>query len=660
MTLTVSCATPFPFAEFFNTSAAPTGDCDLRSGETFGQLDMLQVDDFSTNDHPWFPCFRFGEALHPGPSPLGELVVGCTNPGGLRFKEALAISQGPGVWTYAETQLSAVTQISAKKALQSSLGPPLCGLVHLGRQAGQGLPDGNQLKSLRRLDGTGVGHPPANGRLNVTCSGFHLPLALYALALELMSFSWIMHQFQIELWSASVRAPGFDPSFSLWWEQQDFFLASGPLPQSPPDRDKATLIFEAFRHRFRDFERWHLNQKGVLIQNKYHTSINAIFHELRDPAPDQIDNLWTTHTYKVLAVRPDSKAVILDAKIVPMDKPLWTLNGCGLSVDGHLEEMLVFSSWPDVQVGHTLTQSTHTRSDDDVHQKLIELWQPRWQQLQAVDPSDWERISGFVQHFMPSFSFCLPDITPAQWMKTVRRFKPKAARGADGYAKLDLLHMSPVHVTWLLQLLNGIELGTFDWPRQLQEGLVLALAKCQDAHAAGSYRPIVLLSIIYRCWGSLRSRQLLRMLEPYIRGDALGFLPAQEAAQSWLQVQSCVELALQSGQALSGLAVDLIKAFNNIRRPQRFLLARHLGLPERLLEPWERFPSSFTRRFQVNNHLSSSLTSDVGFAEGDPLSVSTMAVLDWASHVYQQNFAPIARSLSFVDNIAIVSKIINN
>eukprot|EP00435_Cladocopium_sp_Y103_P020522 s3739_g5.t1 len=322
--------------------------------------------------------------------------------------------------------------------------------------------------------------------------------------------------------------------------------------------------------------------------------------------------------------------------------------------------MLVFSTWPDVQVGHTLTQSSHTRSDDDVHQQLIELSVGATVVLQAVAPSDWERITGFVQHFMPSFSFSLPDISPDQWMRSVRRFKPKAARGADGYAKQDLLHMSPVHITWLLQLLNGIEIGSYEWPRQLQEGLVLALAKCPDAHAAGSYRPIVLLSIIYRCWSSLRSRQLLRMLEPYIHGDALGFLPGREAAQSWLQVQSCVELAVQSGQTLSGLAVDLIKAFNNIHRPQWFMLARHVGLPMRILAPWEQFLSSFTRRFQVNNHLSATLTSDVGFAEGDPLSVLAMAVLDWALHVYQQNFAPIARTLSFVDNLSIISKITNN
>jgi ribonuclease HI len=139
-----------------------------------------------------------------------------------------------------------------------------------------------------------------------------------------------------------------------------------------------------------------------------------------------------------------------------------------------------------------------------------------------------------------------------------------------------------------------------------------------------------------------------------------GFLPGREALQSWLQVQASVELAHQTGQALSGLAVDFVKAFNNIRRPQWFKLARHIGLPERILRPWQKFLASFTRRFQVHNHLSDPLTSNVGFAEGDPLSVPAMAVLDWALQIYQSQFAPLTRTMSYVDNIAMMSKFVIN
>eukprot|EP00435_Cladocopium_sp_Y103_P016460 s2398_g4.t1 len=60
--------------------------------------------------------YRIGEASHPGP---GEtLTIGSTNPSGLRGKELLAIDHGCGIWHYAESQLSSVTQATAAKSLK--------------------------------------------------------------------------------------------------------------------------------------------------------------------------------------------------------------------------------------------------------------------------------------------------------------------------------------------------------------------------------------------------------------------------------------------------------------------------------------------------------------------------------------------------------------
>ena len=59
---------------------------------------------------------RIGGAHHPGP--MEFLTIGTTNLGGMRNKEPLAVEQGCGIWSYAETQLSKVTQVSAAKALK--------------------------------------------------------------------------------------------------------------------------------------------------------------------------------------------------------------------------------------------------------------------------------------------------------------------------------------------------------------------------------------------------------------------------------------------------------------------------------------------------------------------------------------------------------------
>ena len=103
-----------PLAELLVSSAESSfgGYCDLRS-----EGDALMA--HHLNPFVQKLC-RVGEARHPGPQVLvhddppgdhSEILVpfGCTNPSGLRQKEALAVELGTGVWGLAETQLSQIT-----------------------------------------------------------------------------------------------------------------------------------------------------------------------------------------------------------------------------------------------------------------------------------------------------------------------------------------------------------------------------------------------------------------------------------------------------------------------------------------------------------------------------------------------------------------------
>ena len=257
---------------------------------------------------------------------------------------------------------------------------------------------------------------------------------------------------------------------------------------------------------------------------------------------------------------------------------------------------------------------------------------------------------------MPKLPLVVPPLTVEMWKKALQRFRPAAARGADGWARSDLLNMSPFHTKQLIALLSAIEDNQTEWPKQLLEGLVIAIAKCDDAHRPNEYRPIVLLSIIYRCWASLRARQMLAQLEMYIHSDAHGFLPSREPGQTWLHIQAAVETAIQSKQQLAGIGTDFVKAFNCISRKPLWFLAEAVGIPNTLLHPWRSFVQKFTRRFVVCNEVSNAHLSTRGFAEGCPLSVLAMVLSDWSYQLYQMHFAPAVRHFSFVDNISMLAR----
>ena len=68
--------------------------------------------------------------------------------------------------------------------------------------------------------------------------------------------------------------------------------------------------------------------------------------------------------------------------------------------------------------------------------------------------------------------------------------------------------------------------------------------------------PACVFSIVYRCWASIRARQVLQWIKDILEGS-LGFMPGREAPEAWFVLE------VQDASVLSGYGTDLVKAFNN-------------------------------------------------------------------------------------------------
>ena len=153
-------------------------------------------------------------------------------------------------------------------------------------------------------------------------------------------------------------------------------------------------------------------------------------------------------------------------------------------------------------------------------------------------------------------------------------------------------------------------------------------------------------------WAGIRARQILRQLPPWLDSHAMGFIPQREASAMWFSIQSQVELSLQGDCPLSGFSSDVVKAFNNLPRIPIMKVARHIGIPSRLLCPWQGFLDSVQRFFKVRDCLSAGVLSSSGYPEGDPLSPLAMTLANAVFHAYMHEFAPSVRTLSYADNYA--------
>eukprot|EP00438_Fugacium_kawagutii_P032420 Skav234923 [mRNA] locus=scaffold840:956698:961575:+ [translate_table: standard] len=464
--------------------------------------------------------------------------------------------------------------------------------------------------------------------------------------------------YRLELWTSIRGARGFRHSFAHWWTHLRTVRPPDcpfHLPSGPPSVSVAQAIFCCFRQCFERFEQWRLRQRSALLRARYDHSLAALYQDLKPVQRNCLDFVIESVDHSVLAVDQDSSQVHLASMVTDSVGSTWTWDGDPIQVSLVNECTLqVTDLSPDMDHGHILTQRMAITETQGLHERLLSYWKDLWCSYTAVPEEVWQRITGFFTAYMPRLDFDLSPISLPQWRAALRRFGPRAARGVDGISHRDLLALPDAWTSRLLDLLNQVENGG-DWPQCVLYGVVNLLAKDQFPSSIDRYRPVVVFSVIYRTWSSLRSKQLIACLARFLDCDTYGFVPGREAQQLWLMLHAEIELALQSRQSLCGLSTDLVRAFNHVPRQHTFRLSEHLGVPSCVLQPWKSFLSTCTRAFMVHGCLSSATKSSRGLPEGDALSVYAMLQLDFAYHVYMRSFAPAVRVFSFVDNLSLVA-----
>ena len=465
--------------------------------------------------------------------------------------------------------------------------------------------------------------------------------------------------YRASLWTAIVKADGFHPDFRTWWMKRESPLEGAPtmLPEAPPgDHMTAFAIYQDFHQHFRAFETWHLAQRNQSLKIKYEGTLSSVYMDLRDEPRANIDHVWKEQKYQVLAVDADTNQIMLDRDIEVQFDSIWFHDQeqfCVSNVEG---AVCTVGSPTFFEVADEVVQRIFVSDVNDVLTAFEQHWTPRWNMLSQIPAADWTRIVQFTQAYMPRLQFHLPQIDVEMWYKAVTRFKPKAARGPDGFSKSDLQHMPRHHVAKLIHLFHLIETTDLAWPMQLLFGTVIGLAKRRDAHEEGHFRPITLFSMIFRCWSKLRTQHMIRQIAQYMPAEALGFLPHRETTELWLLLQGQIELMLSLDAPLGGLSSDVKRAFNHIGRKQVFHMGNHLGYPVELLTAWQKFLDNFVRRFDIRGCLGHKIMSDSGFPEGDPLSIVAMLTVNWGYHVYMRIFMPKIQAYSFVDNLTLAAR----
>ena len=456
-----------------------------------------------------------------------------------------------------------------------------------------------------------------------------------------------------ELWVSIKQAKGFPQGFRAWWVTRSIVLPYAPLnvPISLPSWDVAHAIFKGFEVEFRALESQLKAKQIKLAKQRRLDDAHCIYRDVAKPRAIPVHTLVTQQSSAILAISDDAKIVHFAPGCFREDQPVSGPHGM-LTVTSQSNDSLTLEKDHGLQVGDLLSQERFRGTTSEVFDAFEQYWSPKWNKHDSLSDDQWISFVDSCDHLLPipSRPLTFEPITVDQWRQVVQNKKVHTATGPDGVSRADLLSLPTPLCQRLVNLINAIEQGR-PWPSSALVGVIAALEKVENAQDASQFRPICVLSLLYRTWASCRAKQVLDWLSEWAPSEIIGSRPGCEAGSIWWRLACIIEEGFYTdAQDISGLSCDLSKCFNTHPRVPVFWLARRLKFPHSFVSAWHRAVAHTTRRFQVLGKTGPAIGSCCGFAEGDPLSVVAMYLINIAMTCVVRECTPKATPWSFVDD----------
>ena len=456
---------------------------------------------------------------------------------------------------------------------------------------------------------------------------------------------------QAQLWGAICRAPGFAPNFVEWWPTRPLIVHNQVFVfDHPPSFDQAEAIFAELQHQVRNLEK-QLNKRLPQVHGA--PTLSRLYKAVKRDAPAQVDVLFQSKQAKIERINHDDSSIVVDpAQDWHEDKP-FLVNGIQLQPIVVTHDQLWIQDLQHLEVGQTVVQPIPQGRLDIVFDQFIQYWRKFWCKHVDVPLSQWEQVLSFARSRIRPVDAQNPHFDEGLVRASAKAKKNQAAVGLDGVSKNDIVNLS----TRQLRSLTGIYLRAGckgEWPIQLLEGVVKSLAKKEDPQDVPDYRPITVFSLLYRLWSTIASKFWLKAIDCNLDPMLCGNRNQYQAATLWRKVMEAVENAQLQHSTLSGLVIDLTKAYNTLPRLPCLGIALASGVDQFTLQAWASALSGMRRRFWVNGSVSSPVTSNRGFPEGCGMSCLSMLLLTQVWHDWIRCGSELHLPLSFVDNWEVI------
>ena len=453
------------------------------------------------------------------------------------------------------------------------------------------------------------------------------------------------------VWGSIVRARGFHPTFHDWWPQCSFRTFGAPqrLPYVPPTCSVAERIFDTVMIAFRNFESELFKASRLYARHHREQNPNMIFQDIRQFNSKGVNVLASNRTAQILEIRAEESAVVLDRPLqLAAECPVFC-NGTEVSVIHHEQDCVWVEDLQNFEVGMQVSQPRYVGANQELFDVFVQAWREMWGRHQQVPENKWHDILQFAHTHMLRQSHDWPSLDSVSLSQCITHKKATTSAGLDGVTVQDLRAMPLNALSNFVSMFHHAE-ATGEWPTLVVAGRVTCLAKNEDPQTPFDFRPITVLGLLFRCWGTYHSKNALRLLDSTLPEGLYGSRPRCFAGQVWSQLLWTIELAYATDLPLSGIVADIRKAFNYLPRVVVFEACALLGIPFRVLRAWAGALTTMPRRFLINGDLSQPTLSTCGLPEGCAMSCVGMMAVDVLYHLWMKAFFPMCQPISYVDD----------
>lgn len=162
-------------------------------------------------------------------------------------------------------------------------------------------------------------------------------------------------------------------------------------------------------------------------------------------------------------------------------------------------------------------------------------------------------------------SIFMEPVIPEELVLVIKSLKNKTTPGIDGISSFLIKEISPKIAKVLTYIVNfSFESGKF--PAKLKEAVVIPVFKSGSKLQSNNYRPISLLSSFSKVFEKLMKKRLLGFLQNtnFFGDKQFGFRTGLNTENALINFMDDVNYGLNSGMCVSGLFLDIKKAFDTV------------------------------------------------------------------------------------------------